>query len=1018
MRTPLEDLNNKQQEAVRATEGRIRVVAGAGSGKTRALAYRYAYLVNELGIDPANILCLTFTNKAAREMKTRIASLVPPGTTNDFVCTIHSFCLKFLREEIFRVGYPRTFKVIDEQDLHAIAKEVLEDAGIERKEKTVRDLLEDVKNYKVFYSQRYIQSLLLPEAGVSDDDKRIHVVQVILKQKKYLSLDFDDLIYFTEYILVKHPDVCGKWQKRFQYVMVDEAQDCNGNDWNIFTTLSKKYNNLFIVGDPDQAIYEWRGSKPGLFVGFEADKDIIMAENYRSTSTILDAANSIITNNKMRVEKNLFTHKTAGSIITHHHGQDEKEETDWVAKTIKHFIENGSSASDFAILYRASYLSRSMEQSLIRTGISYVVWGGIRFFEREEIKHALSYLRLIADGDDDMAFRRICNVPSRKIGKATLGKMATMAKEAHGSLYDAMRQGVSDGTFNEPAISDFVKLIEKCRSIIGGKTLSDLLNTVLEDSGLMRMYREDGEEERLENIEELINAVKIYEEDNKEENITLESYLQDIALYTDADYKKDNTRTKLMTIHQAKGLEFPYVFIIGASENIFPSQRTIRESKIKGLEEERRLMYVAVTRAERILFITESEGYCPQVRAVKIPSRFIREIKQHLYVTDGDMDPELWKSTEAFVKEEGDLSLYSVEFPLDASVIHPHFGRGKVTSVEDDYVTADFGEFGERRVKKNILQNQEKSKETIETFEKRINRVNELHKRRELLEASHLKEQKQEDAIRQSWDEYIKTLPPVEECFSYPYRMSNIIHDAEEYRLFFSFPNESLTRGEKNRKLESLEEGFRAFTKQQNIKLIPAIGSNCYLEAYSRAIDKYLEEQKALNKSENYDSPSLDESYSLGLNSCKTLSDCIFKLKEVDFCAVHECDMRCRYVRGSYLSCSKLDNFREKGIDCSNFAFPCIKATFNVQNVNSRGWSINCQDVFLLDEDGFLYIGESLCETMLPFRASSDHIIVHQGTQTDFCVIFPHLPNGVKPRTFLVFNNYDEYIAFPVRTKL
>jgi ATP-dependent exoDNAse (exonuclease V) beta subunit len=406
--------NERQIEAMEATEGHVRIVADAGSGKTRTLACRYAYLVNEIGVDPANILCLTFTNKAAQEMRQRISRLVFAGNVTNFVCTIHGFCVKFLREEIFSLGYPKTFLILDEEDLKAFAKEVFADNGIERSQNTVDDFLGAFGSWK-FSHRDYIKDYLLPDRHLSEEHLKDTYVQMLLKQKKNFALDFSDLIYFTLYILDVFPDVRDNWQRRMEYVMVDEVQDCNSLDWEIFTTLSGYHNNLFIVGDPDQSIYEWRGACPDLFVSYQPDRNIVMVQNYRSTSKILEAANSVIVNNRMRLDKDLYTKNDAGETIVHIHGKDEKQEADWIAGRIAQMMASGMKASDFAVLW-SSYLSRNIEQAFMRRSIPYVVWGGVRFFERKEIKDALSYLRLVAEGDD-VSFARIVNVPSRKIGK-------------------------------------------------------------------------------------------------------------------------------------------------------------------------------------------------------------------------------------------------------------------------------------------------------------------------------------------------------------------------------------------------------------------------------------------------------------------------------------------------------------------------------------------------------------------------------------------------------------------------
>lgn len=683
-------LNNPQREAVLSTEGRIRVVAGAGSGKTRALAYRYAYIVNELGIDPANILCLTFTNKAAQEMKSRILQLVPPGYTNDFVCTIHGFCVRFLREEIFRLGYPKTFQILDEDDVKVMARHVLAENNTDRAVKTVRELVDSLSAYKAH--NPYVAHDIVPRGEISDRRELGREIQLLLKQKDKLALDFDDLLAFTLYILHTYPDVCRKWQERMSYVMIDETQDCNASDWDLVETLSNLCGNLFIVGDPDQSIYEWRGAKPNMFVGFKADKDIILDENYRSTPGILNVANSIIVNNRNRIDKKMFTKRDSGESIIHFHAANEKEEAEWVCTEIMRRIEAGSNYSDFAVLFRAGHQSRLIEQTFIKAGIPYVMWGGIRFFERLEIKDCISYLRLIAS-DDDLAFERVINTPSRKVGEVTLNHISSLAKSDGTSLYEALRNHLDDRRLGKPDLRAFVELIEQCRMMRIGSTVSTLLEYVLEKTGLKKEYRDDNDEQRLENITELLNSIRIYEQEKFDVEDLLDTYLQDIALYTNADYRKETNKAKLMTVHQSKGLEFPYVFIMGLSEGIFPNARSIRERKKSALEEERRLMYVAATRAERCLFMTESEGYNVQAQQEKLPSRFIAEIKRDLFVTQGQMDESLWSRLQVQlsleekldpIQEDGSSGEDEKVLKVGDKVQHKVFGNGTVEEIADN----------------------------------------------------------------------------------------------------------------------------------------------------------------------------------------------------------------------------------------------------------------------------------------------------------------------------------------------
>jgi len=682
----LNGLNERQREAVEATEGRIRVVAGAGSGKTKALTCRYAYLVNVLGVDPANILCLTFTNKAAQEMRQRISGMVDSGNTNDYVCTIHGFCVKFLRKEIHRLGYPKSFTILDDEDCKMIAKQVMQETGSDRTVETVGQFLAALADRKVreFLQQpNYIDNYFLSNLvtkGQEDDltngkdtlplreGRGGSFGRFLSLQQKTFGLDFQDLIFFTIHIMKRFPEATKAWQQEMQYIMLDEAQDCNKSDWTIVETLAEIHQNLFIVGDPDQAIYEWRGARPDLFINFRCDQQIVLDQNYRSTTPILQVANSVISRNKKRVKKDLYTLKSGGTTVTHFHGRSDDEECEWIALKIEEMLkQDGVAANDFAILYRASYLSRAIEQRLMKHNIDYVIWGGTRFFDRAEIKDALSYLRLIDTGDD-LSFQRIANVPSRKIGRVFMDRLRLQAEADNTTMYEALKSHISSKNFYRESVVDFISLIEECRQMRDAMmeaqqreqnpnkvfhVVSDILDHVLDKSGMKQMLRDDEDTDRLENLEELLQSVKLYEDAHVQDEISITQYLQDIALYTNADYRKDAAKVRLMTIHQAKGLEFPFVFVIGLSEGVMPSMKTLRERKRDGEEEERRLMYVAITRAEHQLFLTESEGFSAVARLSKYPSRFLKEIKRELFVTEGDMDEMLWKSSQEMMRNLG-----------------------------------------------------------------------------------------------------------------------------------------------------------------------------------------------------------------------------------------------------------------------------------------------------------------------------------------------------------------------------
>lgn len=696
---PLNDLNSRQAEAVTSTEGRIRVIAGAGTGKTKALTYRYAYLVNVLGIDPANILCLTFTNKAAAQMRQRIATMVHSGDYNDFVCTIDGFCVKFLRKEIHRLGFPKTFAILDEEDCKSLAKQTMDELGLKRTDKTVKEFLGQIAVDKALND--YITTFMLPQAKWTDSMLKSNMGNYIHRQVKEYALDFDDLENFTNYILDRFKDAREYWQNQLNYIMVDEAQDCNQDNWQIIEKLAAGHKNLFVVGDPDQAIYEWRGAKPRRFVQFASDKDVVLDENYRSTPKILNVANSVISHNKNRIPKDLFTRQPEGRAVIHFHAKAESEEMEWVATQIKILLDAGARLGDFAILYRSSWQSRAIEEALMKARIRYVIWGGTRFFERKEIKDCLAYLKLINDKNDDLSFERIANVPSRKLGDKFMAELKQRAKDDGSSLFRALEKNIDSAALRRPGAVEFLGLMNDFAMFSENSLVSDLLDRVLDRSGLKKMYREDQDEDRLENIDQLAQSVKFYESTHEAEENRLSEYLQDISLYANQDYRKDTPTVKMMTIHQAKGLEFPFVFIIGLSEGIFPNMRTIREYKKNGEEEERRLMYVAVTRAQKALFLTESEGFNVSTKMNKYPSRFLTEIKREMFVTEGFMPEDLWKGTrnmmhvldeETYNPGGGDdfaseRNEYDSPFKVGDTVAHNIFGEGTVVGVNKENTT-------------------------------------------------------------------------------------------------------------------------------------------------------------------------------------------------------------------------------------------------------------------------------------------------------------------------------------------
>ena len=683
------NLNDKQVETVKTTEGYVRVVAGAGSGKTRALTSRYAYIVEGLGINPSNILCVTFTNKAAQEMRKRVRGLIGEEKDTGYITTYHGFCVQVLREDINKIQYPRNFIIMDEEDKKLLLRDVYNELEISSKDYLFKQSIKYISSNK--NSLEYLDKIADTANNLTRKSNHNNVHNQIYwsyikKQKKNFALDFDDLINFTFYIFTKNNEILYKWQKRLHYILVDETQDSNDRQFSLVEMLSSIHKNLFVVGDPDQTIYEWRGANPNIFVEFNkrypSCKTIIMDQNYRSTPDILAVGNSIITNNKIRVEKDLFTKKNPGLKVIHFHGKSEQEEGGWIAKKIQSLVSSKNcSYQDIAILYRASYVSRYIEQALIKDNITYTIYGGIRFFERKEIKDALAYLRLLANGDD-LSFLRIINEPRRGLGKKFIQSLVKRSEKENLSLHDTIKKCLKESEFNRPGAETFINFIELSNKKKQTLSVSDLLQFVLDESGIIKQLREDGDEDRLDNIKELISSIILYEKEAGEE-ITLTDYLQEIALYTNLDVKEEKDRIKLMTIHQSKGLEFKHVFLSGMSEGIIPSFRSLKERKGRALEEERRLTYVAITRAMKGLYLTESEGFNYNTNN-KYPSRFIFEIKEQLLVEEGEMNNELIEESKKYIENQNITIDTEVYYDEGSFVLHPVFGRGKIVSVNNE----------------------------------------------------------------------------------------------------------------------------------------------------------------------------------------------------------------------------------------------------------------------------------------------------------------------------------------------
>lgn len=633
-------LNPEQQRAVRHTEGPLLIMAGAGSGKTRVLTHRIAYLMGEKEVAPRNILAITFTNKAAREMKERVAKLVGSQGQYMWVSTFHSMCVRILRRDIDRIGYSSNFSILDSGDQLSVVKQVLKNLNIDPKKFDPRAMLGQISTAK---NELITEDEYTKNAGNYYERQVAQIYESYQKMlRKNQSLDFDDLIMQTIHLFDRVPEVLEYYQRRFQYIHVDEYQDTNHAQYYLVKQLAKKYQNLCVVGDSDQSIYRWRGADITNILSFEKDypsaETVFLEQNYRSTKSILQAANKVIGNNSGRKPKNLWTDNDDGKKISYYKAATEQEEALYIADTIQQLNRNSSyQPSDIAILYRTNAQSRAIEDTFVKSAISYQMVGGTRFYDRKEIKDMIAYLRLIANPDDDISFQRVVNEPKRGIGKTSIERLQAYAAEHDISLYEAVKEvdftGVTKKAAN--ALAGFQDLIRSLTQQQEFLTATDMVEAVLERTHYEEMLKNERTIEaqsRLENLEEFKTVTQEFEKTNDDK--TLIAFLTDLALIADIDRvdEEDPDQTQkvtLMTLHAAKGLEFPVVFLIGMEENVFPHSRSIMDEE--EMEEERRLAYVGITRAEKELYLTHAQMRTLYGRTNMNPiSRFINEIPEEL----------------------------------------------------------------------------------------------------------------------------------------------------------------------------------------------------------------------------------------------------------------------------------------------------------------------------------------------------------------------------------------------------
>lgn len=683
----IDELNEQQKEAVTTTEGYVRIIAGAGTGKTKALTYRYAYLVDELGISTSNILCVTFTNKAAREMSKRIRQMIGDSDTG-YICTFHGFCVKLLREDIHAINYPQNFVVMDSEDTEDILKTVYENAHIQSRTYTfdmARDHISAMKNemQHIAYLADISNDRLLADYEKASDIPEKAFLGYLYEQKKVYGLDYDDLITIALHILRTDAEKCRKWQERMMYVMVDEFQDVSGNQYALAEILSGYHRNLFIVGDPDQTIYTWRGARIEYILEFDKNHEntqtIFLDTNYRSTPDILAVSNSLIEKNRNRLPHRLVAVKPSEARPLYVHSRTTGDEAQWVTNEIKRLVEAGTKYSDIAVLYRSHFVSRSIEEAFIKTKIPYILYSGTEFYKRKEIKDVLAYLRMVAYADD-LSFRRVINEPKRNFGKKRMSMLKSYCETRRCSLYSGLQDLLEEKTVKSTGASAFVDIIENFRRTYKEKSLSDLVTELMAATGYEAMLRQAGEQERLDNLAELKQSIDEYEKISGEEN-TLEEYLQSIALYTNNDREKDKDSVTMMTIHTAKGLEFLYVFVCGVNEGIFPSKHVDTEAM---LEEERRMAYVACTRAECGLYISDAEGLNYD-DSFRYPSRFIFNIDRDAIDYVNELPKRLVDDTKRYiVANESRICPPDTELSVGDRVMHKVFGEGTITAMRTD----------------------------------------------------------------------------------------------------------------------------------------------------------------------------------------------------------------------------------------------------------------------------------------------------------------------------------------------
>ncbi len=729
------ELNKKQKDAVTTSSKYVRIIAGAGSGKTRVLTYRIAYLLQNAFAEPWDILAFTFTNKVAKEMNERVYKLIPDCQNGLTIKTFHSFAVMFLRREIYLIDYPSNFTILDDEDQTTLIKDICAAMGYKKKDPIV-------KMAQAYIGRQKLKEIEPEDCKISnfsfpEEKECIEIYTRYEEEKEKMKcLDFDDLLLKTNYILENYPEVRIKWKNAYKHILIDEFQDTNNTEFKMVKYLMNDLTNLYVVGDPDQTIYTWRGANQNIILEmnktFGNIDTIILDCNYRSTQVILDSANKLIAYNKMRIKKDLYTEQKGGDPITVFGAGTTQSEGDYIAREIKRLVQyEGYEYKDIVVLYRSSYVTKDIETALNRMSINYIICGGLKFFERKEIKDVLAYFRLLVNPLDDISFKRICNVPRRGLGDAALETLFKEAEDHEQSLYnyvkdvDADESNVPNKALNSLKI--MVELLEQVKVKLASETetYSKVLEDMITSLGYYSYLSDDDDgQDRTENVKELFEDIRHFARQSPDSKF--DEYLQNITLNSAQDDVDNGEHVTLMTIHTAKGLEFPVVFVVRLNEGVFPSNHSIVEGGFEGMEEERRLAYVAMTRAKQKLYLTLSGGFSYVVGTSLVPSRFLFEsgnthivkddynpykssktISNHHIFNDGPhYDPfkKTIKEPEIIEQPKAPVTNGITDWKVGDIVIHRKLGKGVVIALEhDDIIKVNFEEHGIKSILGNHI---------------------------------------------------------------------------------------------------------------------------------------------------------------------------------------------------------------------------------------------------------------------------------------------------------------------------